>query len=136
MIAHLNAVKALLEPLGSPVYLIDATGATSYPYFLVWLSPTGGPGPDGALDQNADLSLLIGVTAVGASADSAGGRATKGKLLLGPTKPTPLVVAGRKAWIRWEGFGNAGVDRDVTLPNTNTHPAFEAHLYRVESAPA
>lgn len=134
MIAHLQAVKTILAPLGNPAYLLDATGATAYPYFLLWPS-TGAPGVDGALDQNADLSFLIGVTAVGETAESAGGRAAKGKALLGPTKPVPLVVPGRKAWIRWEGLGNAGVDRDVNLPNTSRHPAFEAHLYRVESIP-
>jgi hypothetical protein len=135
VISHLEAIKTLLAPLGNPVYLIDATGATVYPYYLVWPS-TGAPGADGALDENADLSFLIGVTAVGESAVSAGGRAAKGKALLGPTKPVPLIVPGRKAWIRWEGLGNADVDRDVNLPNTSRHPAFEAHLYRVESIPA
>jgi hypothetical protein len=135
VIAHLNAVKALLVPEGRPVHVLDATGETSYPYFLVWPS-TGAPGPDGALDQNADLSFLIGVTAVGATVDSAGIVARNGKARLGPSKPVPLVVAGRLAWIRWEGLATANVDRDVTLPGSNTHPAFEAHLYRVESAPA
>lgn len=134
MIGHLQAVKALLVPVGIPVYLLDATGASSYPYFLVWPS-TGAPGVDGALNENADLSFLIGVTAVGESPESAGGRAAKGKARLGPTKPVALDVPGRKAWIRWEGLGNAGVDRDVNLPNTSRHPAFEAHLYRVESIP-
>lgn len=134
MIGHLQAVKAHLTPLGNTVYLVDATGATAYPYFLVWPS-AGAPGVDAPLNENADLSFLIGVTAVGESAESAGGRATKGKALLGPTKPVPLVIPGRKAWIRWEGLGNAGVDRDVNLPNTSRHPAFEAHLYRVESIP-
>jgi len=135
VIAHLQAVKALLVPLGRPVHLVDATGETSYPYFLVWPS-TGAPGVDGALDQNADLSFLVGVTAVGQTVDSAGIVARNGKVLLGPSKSVPLVVAGRKAWIKWAGLGSAGVDRDVTMTGTNTHPAFEAHMYQVESIPA
>lgn len=135
MIAHLNAVKALLVPVGNPVHVIDATGTLTYPYFLVWPS-TGAPGVDAALDQNADLSFLIGVTAVGTAVDSAGIVARNAKTVLGPSKFVPLTVSGRRAWIRWEGLATANVDRDVTLPNSNTHPAFEAHLYRVESIPA
>jgi len=135
VIAHLEAVKALLVPRGRPVHLVDASGETSYPYYLVWPS-TGAPGLDGALDQNADVSFLIGVTGVGETVASAGVVARNAKALLGPTKPVPLVVAGRRAWIRWEGLASADVDRDVTITGTNRHPAFEAHLYRVESIPA
>lgn len=135
MIAHLQAVKALLVPLGRPVHLIDATGESSYPYYLVWPS-TGAPGLDGRLDENADLSFLIGVTGVGQTVDSAGIVSRNAKVVLGPSKFVPLAVADRKAWIRWEGLASANVDRDVTMPGTNTHPAFEAHLYRVESTPA
>jgi len=135
VIAHLQAVQALLVPQGRPVHLIDATGETPYPYFLVWPS-TGAPGADGALDQNADLSFLIGVTGVGETVDSAGIVSRNAKALLGPSKPIPLVVPGRKAWIRWEGLASANVDRDVTITGTNRHPAFEAHLYQVESIPA
>jgi len=87
VIAHLQAVQALLVPTGRPVHLIDATGETSYPYFLVWPS-TGAPGVDGALDQNADLSFLIGVTGVGETVDSAGIVSRNAKALLGPSKVT------------------------------------------------
>lgn len=134
MIAHLQAVAALLAPLDRPVHLIDAAGALVYPYYLVWPS-TGAPGLDGALDQNADLSFLIGVTSVGKTVESAGITARRGKAVLGPTKFVPLTVAGRKAAIRWEGLASANVDRDVTFTDTDRHPAFEAHLYRVESIP-
>jgi hypothetical protein len=96
MIAHLKAVKALLEAQGRPVHLIDATGETSFPYYLVWPS-TGAPGADAPLDQNADLSFLVGVTAVGQTVESAGIVARNGKALLGPTKSVPLTVAGRRA---------------------------------------
>lgn len=135
MIAHLEAVQALLAPLGRPVYLIEASGTLTYPYRLVWPS-TGAPGVDAPLDQNADLSFLIGVTAVGETVTSAGVIARSGKDVLGPSKFVPLAVTGRRAWIRWEGLGSANVDRDVTIPNTNRHPAFEVHMYRVESIPA
>jgi hypothetical protein len=135
VIGHLQAVKALLVPLGRPVHLVDATGETAYPYFIVWPS-TGAPGVDGALDQNADLSFLIGVTGVGETVDSAGIISRNARAILGPTKPVPLAVTGRRAWIRWEGLASANVDRDVTITGTNRHPAFEAHQYRVESIPA
>jgi hypothetical protein len=134
MIAHLEAVQALLAPVRQ-THLIEAVGTLTYPYFLVWPS-TGAPGLDGALDLNADLSFLIGVTSVGENPTSAGRVASSGKQVLGPTKFVPLTVTGRRASIKWEGFATANVDRDVTLPNTNRHPAFEAHLYRVESIPA
>lgn len=140
MISHLEAAKALLGPTGRQVYLIEAAPASdgpplAYPYYLLWPS-TGAPGADGALDQNADLSFLLGVTSVGQNPTSAGRVANAGKQLLGPSKFVPLAVPGRKAWIKWEGFATASVDRDVTLPDSNSHPAFEVHLFRVESIPA
>lgn len=139
MISHLEGVQALLVPTGRQVHLIEAVAEPGeplvYPYFLVWPS-TGDPGADGQLDQNADLSFLVGVTSVGENPTSAGRVARAGKQLLGPSKFVPLAVPGRKAWIKWEGFATASVDRDVTLPDANRHPAFEVHLFRVESTPA
>lgn len=135
MITHLEAVQARLATLGDPVHLVEAPASPTYPYFLVWPS-TGAPGLDAALRENGDESFLIAVTAVGELPTAAGNRATAGKQLLGPRRFVPLTVPGRRAWIKWEGLATAGVDRDVTLPDTNRHPAFEAHLYRVESIPA
>lgn len=135
MITHLEAVQALLEPLDRPVHLIEVPpGTITYPYYLVWPS-TGAPGLEVALAGSGDESFLIGVTSVGENPTAAGQVAQPAKQLLGPRKFVPLTVPGRRAWIKWEGFASADVDRAVTLPDANRHPAFEAHLYRVESIP-
>ena len=136
MIDHLNAVKAVLSPL-RPCFVTAVPQGTSlsYPYFLVWPS-NGSPGPDGALDRNADLSFLVSVTSVGVTADSAGILARSGRSLLGPDRPVRLPLAGRLAWVSWSGFATAGPDEQVTLPASNSHPVIEVHQYRVESTPA
>lgn len=135
MIEYLEAVKLRLAPLGRTTHLIEATGTLTYPYLLLWTS-TNLPALEQDLARRRDLSFLLGVTAVGANPTAAGDVARLAKNLLGPEKFVPLAVAGRSAHIRWDGFQTASVDREVTLPSTNRHPAYQVDLYQVESTPA
>lgn len=135
MIEYLEAVRLRLAPLGRQTHLIDAVGTLTYPYLLLWTS-TNAPALEQDLARRRDLSFLIGVTAVGLNPRAAGDVARLAKNLLGPERFVPLAVEGRSARIRWDGFQTASVDREVTLPDSNRHPAYEVHLYQVESTPA
>ena len=129
-----DAIAALLAPLGKPVYWMSVQGAVTYPYLLVWPS-TGAPGPDETLaSSNTHVSGLYGVTSVGATVSAAATVAGNARALLGETHPVDLPISGRQALIRWESFGTASEDTDVTIPMLNTHPGIYVDLYRVEIA--
>lgn len=134
---HIAAMRATLTAAGLASHYVTVEGAPSYPYVL--LSPgISSPHPDAPLcDSFATLAFDILVTAVAGTPDGADIVAARAKAALCPgDRPTALVVAGRRASIRWERTETAGVDRDVTIPNTKRNPAFRKDSYRIESTPA
>ena len=134
MSAVFDAISTLLAPLGKPVHWISAPGAVTYPYLLVWPS-TGAPGPDETLaGVITHVSGLYGVTSVAATVSAAATVAANVRPLLGETHPVDLPISGRQGLIRWESFGTASEDTDVTIPTLNTHPGIYVDLYRVEIA--
>ena len=56
-----------------------------------------------------------------------------GRALLAATRPT---VTGRAVWLSLESSEPAAVDRDLTLPDTNRHPAYVVDRYRLISTAA
>lgn len=132
MKTHIDAVKLLLTGLGCPVAYVDAHGISAYPYVLLW-SSAGQPGIESAVSADSDLSDLIGVTWVDTTPANALTLAAAGRALLAATRPT---VTGRAVWLALESSEPAAVDRDITLPDTNRHPAYVVDRYRLISTAA
>lgn len=143
MLDHLKAIINVLTAQGLDVYLQDAVKyddvgyptELEYPYLIVWTTSYR-PTDEKALDDVADdITATIGITAVATTPQGAAIVAENAKQLLGATKYRRLDVPGRLAYIRWSAFQTAQVDRDVKLPDTNRHPAFQVDIYRLESTP-
>ena len=134
---HIAALRATLAAAGLTSHYVTVEGSPTYPYVL--LSPgLSAPHPDAPLcDSFATLAFDILVTAVAGTPDGADIVAARARAALCPgDRPTILPVAGRRASIKWERMETAGVDRDVTIPNTNRNPAFRKDSFRIESTPA
>lgn len=135
MIAHLNAIKAALEAHGWTSYLLDATGATSWPYVVI--SPGYAGDPERPLaDVTAVIHGDIRVTVAGLSPASTVGLAQAVRDELSPMLSWGNVgVPERVARLRWVRTELTEVDRDVTVPSTGTHPIFRVDTYRLVSEP-
>lgn len=133
MKAHIDGIKVLLEPYGHPVYFADVPETPTYPYVLLWsgLGRLTSDEFDGAQD---DLNDLLGVTIVAATPEAV--------LVAGPRVRSYLlgerpIVEGRYVQpLYLHDSQQVTPDRDVTIPNTNRHPAFAVDLYRLISEPA
>ncbi|MHA7132540.1 hypothetical protein [Oerskovia turbata] len=131
MRAHIDAIRVLLAPAGYPVHFIEVPDAPEYPYVLLWAS--GRMEPDALCDEVEDLNDILGVTAVGLSAEGVleVQRAIRPRL-----HDAAPPVAGRSATLRYFDSQPVQVDRDVTIPASNRHPKFGVDLYRLRSVPA
>jgi len=131
--AHIDAIVTVLAPLGHEVHFVDVPDVPAYPYILLW-SSAGVPGREVPLcDQHTDLDTQLGVTMVAAT--------PLGVLrLAGLVRPildgAPLTVPDRSARLDLVDSRDVQVDRDVTLPQPDRHPAYGVDLYRLRSTPA
>lgn len=133
MRSHFDAIKALLAPLGRPVYVVAAPGSVAYPYFILW-------GLVGALDSvdleatQDTVSDLLRVTCVGETPEAAMELQRLSRAALIDHRP---VVAGRTVHeLRMVSAEQVMPDRDVTLPNTNRNPFYGVDIYRLISEPS
>lgn len=131
MLAHITAIKALLAPVGA-VYYVDVPDAPALPYVLLWGS-SGVPSDDVPISGADDLTDLLGVTAVAGTPDGVLIVRSRVRTLLDGAHP---IVAGRLVTLRLFDSRPTQVDREVTIPNTNRHPAYGVDLYRLTSVPA
>ena len=136
MLAELAAIKtALSAALEVPVGIGDMTGHAP-PFASVWASP-GNREADEATGPEGGYSGRVGVTFTAARTDAALAMAGDGIAALTPARrPARLAVAGRTVWLEFSEARTVQVDRDVTLPGSNTHPAFAVVLFDVHSSPA
>lgn len=135
VIGELAAITTLLGPLGLPIFDTDATGATGYPRIVLWTS-TGRMAGATLDDVRGDVEGMVGVKVTAATPAAVRIHAAAVRAALTPTGLRDLTVTGRRA--RLEHFDSRAVqvDRDVTIPGTNTHPAFADELFWLVSTPA
>ena len=135
MRAHMEAVKAMLEPLGRDVYLVDVPEGSTlrYPYIILW-STTGRMISETLCGTQSDLDDLLGVTCVGMSPEAVWSVSSLPRGLL--LDEAPNVEGRHVAELRLYDTQSVQADRDVTLPNTNRHPYFGVDLYALRSTPA
>jgi hypothetical protein len=128
----IDAIKALLAPLGYPVYYVDAPDHPAMPYVLLWGS-SGVPSPEQAIAGPSDLTDSLGVTTVAATPEAVLIVRARIRTVLDGARPT---VAGSLVWLNLTDSRPTAVDRDVTDPATNRHPAYGVDMYRLVSVPA
>lgn len=130
-LSHIDAVVALVEPLGYPVYLVDVPKSPRFPYVLLW-SSAGRMVADAVCDEQDDLDDLLGVTYVAGTPAAAMVVAESVRGVLMDAAP---VVAGWSSSLRLFDVRDVQVDRDATTPELNRHPAFGVDIYRYRSTP-
>jgi hypothetical protein len=128
MKAHIDAIRALLDPLGYPSYYVTVPAEpTTYPYVLVW-SSSGTVPVEVPVSGSADLTDTIGVTLVAENPDSVLIATARVRGVLNGAHPA---VTGRLTWLNLSDSQPVAVDRDVKPP-----VAYGVDTYRLVSTPA
>lgn len=130
MRAHVDAVKTLLTAGGITSYWVDVPDSPTYPYALLW-GPVWGSSAEVPLsgdDTDMDRSLMV--TSVAGNPDLVLTFAERVKTILHKSRPPVPDWVSDLRYVRSE---TADVDRQVTLPNSNRHPAFSVDTYRYRS---
>lgn len=136
MIAELRAAKARLETLWPGKVCIGDSSGLLPPYAMLW-SPPGSRvvdeahgGPDG------EYAGRLGVTLVAATAEIALEMAEAAIQELTPRRRAARLDSDdRVAWITYRDVRDVQIDRQVTLPDSDTHPAYVPALFAVTSNP-
>lgn len=124
---HVAAVEALLAPLGYATYYVDVPAKPAAAYVLLWGS-SGTPSDETTLGRPDDLTDLLGVTCVAATAYGVLTVRSKVRSVLDCAQPN---VPGRFVELHLFDSRDTQVDRDVT-----PHVAYGVDLYRLTSVPA
>ncbi|GAA1992902.1 hypothetical protein GCM10009718_33280 [Isoptericola halotolerans] len=139
MLAHLQALEASLATLGRPVHRIYAPddALADLPYLVL-----EAPGWGGVLDMpvcgtSHSLHTTFRVKAVGANPDSVLLTLRRVRALWSPAHEwTTVPMPGRLLQVHYERSEAVFVDRDVTMPASNTHPGVGVETYSLDSQPA
>ena len=133
MKAHIDAIQARLAGGGVVSYFGDVPDLPVFPYVLLW-SGAGRRRSETLCGTRDDLSDTLGVTMVAATAPGALIFSETVRALLDDWAPT---VPGRHCdELRSYDSQPVVVDRNITLPDTDRHPAYIVDLYRLSSTPA
>ena len=133
MIGELDAIRAALEAQGWPVFYVDApTHPEVFPYVVLGSSSGRLFGP-ALCAELTDLDDLVRVMVVALTPEAVVVTQALVRPVLHNTHPP---VDGRSVTVRLLGSEPVGVDRDMTIPPTNLHPAFGVDIYRLTSVPA
>jgi hypothetical protein len=146
MLSHLMALEASLAPLGYPTYRIYAPdhALNTLPYLILESAAWGGAIDLPTCGETDSLHTTFRVKAVGQTPDQVMVVLRKVRELWSPARAwTRIPMAGRMLQVRYRrsentsGASYAGVyvDRDVTLPGTNTHPGIGVETYTLDSQP-
>lgn len=130
---ELDAILDALEALGWPVFFVDAPERpTDLPYLVLVTSSGRLLGP-ALCAELTDLDDLVRVMAVHHNPEAVVLAQEQVRAVLHNTHPA---VEGRAVTVRLYGSEPVGVDRDMTIPTTNRHPAYGVDIYRLTSVPA
>lgn len=134
MLAELSAVRDLLRATYGTKVTVgigDMTGHQA-PFVSVWGPPAGRGSDEAVGGPCGDLEARIGCTFTAARTDAALALAEDGIEALTPGRMPAFIAAGdRVLQVSFFDAQNATVDRTVTLPGTNTHPAYVVALFRL-----
>lgn len=123
----IDAVRARLEANGLRVYVVDVPERPAFPYVVLWAA-AGTPSTEVALDGRfTDIDDTLGVTVTAGTPEGAFLLHEQVRGLLADWRAT----APRYAPLRLVDSQAVQVDREVTIPDTDRHPAFAVDLYRV-----
>lgn len=133
MIGELDAIMDALLDLGWPVHYVDAPAKPdTLPYLVLGSSSGRMYGPALCADLT-DLDDLLRVMVVHHNPTAVVVAQGQVRAVLHNTHPP---VAGRSVTVRLLGSEPVAVDRDMTIPVTNLHPAYGVDIYRLTSVPA
>ena len=125
---HLAAALRVTAGVG------DMTG-TMPPFISVWGDP-GGPGDDLSVGATTDSVVEVGVTFTAALVAIANRMAADGVQALTPCfRPGSLQVSNSVAELEFDTVYDAVVDRAVTLPESDSHPAYAVARFRAHVHP-
>lgn len=137
MITLLREFEARLKPI-LPVFLFDATGATSPAYFVLSIG-TGRPDVDGETlaGDRSPVDELVRLTTTGGTGHGVLANARAAHDALTPNgRPRRVAVdgwRGQLAFLRNEV--PVQPDRDNTLPGSNRHPLFTVDSFQLLAVP-
>lgn len=137
MIAELAAIRnALRTALSSvSVGIGDMTGSR-LPLVSVWAPPGGRPDDESVGGPDGTLADRVGITCTAARADAALKLAGDAIEALTPGRLTgSLATESRHLQLRFSTAHDVVIDRNITWPGTNTHPAYVVCFFDVDSQP-
>lgn len=135
--AHVDALKALLSPLGYSVYFGEAPVLPEYPYVVLWTQGQGFHGDVSVGFVRRDFRWRVGVTMTAGTPEGAliVQEAVRGVLMPGGESCRPR-VAGRSVELVWRDGLGVTVDRAVKITGTDRFPAYTVDMYDLVSVPA
>lgn len=139
MLAELTAIRDALRTFYAgkvTVGIGDMTGSAA-PFVSVWGPPGDRPDEESMGGPCGSYGGRVGVTFTAARTDAALKMAADGIRVLTPDLMLGSVpVAGRHVQLEYVEARPAQIDRGVTLPGSNTYPAYVVALFDVDSQPA
>jgi hypothetical protein len=133
VIGELDAVRALLDELGWPVYYVDAPTRPDVLPYVVLVSSSGRMAGPALCADLTDLDELLRVMVVHTTPEGVVDAHEQVRATLHDAHPA---VTGRSVTVRLFTSEPVAVDRDMTIVATNRHPAYGVDIYRLTSVPA
>jgi hypothetical protein len=135
MLEHLKAIADYLADLAYTTHLVAAPVVSSQ-YIVLggrsWATPEDLPlcGVSQALETDWRLTAVAGLP------DGVMIMLARLREQLSPgIRWTRIPMTGRLCWVKFERSEFVAVDRDLTVTNTNRHPAVGVDTYRIMSEP-
>lgn len=134
-------IRSILEALAGhlatehiPVGIGDMTG-TRPPFVSLW-GPPAGREPDAGLGRCGEYSAVVGFTATAHTTALALQIADETIQRLTPKHaPSSFAIDGGRFSVAFVSAQSAQIDRGVTLPGSNTHPAYVTAQFRIHFQP-